>query len=495
MAPADPSSGPGPRRSVVDVVRWLLVYATLIFAIAGLWIRFHFGALLLDQVLLNLPDGGGSSGLGVSALAVELAAWLIAGLGVVIAVAVVVIRRSHRSGRLGGRISVRAIWLPMLAAVLAFGSFAATTGVPQYLYSLTDSRSIESYYVKPAIAAMPATRLNLITIYLESIENTFSDSEVFGEDLLSDLTDATADWADYPRLEQPASGGWTMAGLVATQCGIALKSDLLETGFDPNEMGEKVRAYLPGAVCLGDLLATVGYESTFLGGASTDFAGKGTYLASHGYQRVRGLDYWKQVGEANADISDWGLSDERLFAHAAQTVDALHAAGRPFNLTLLTLDTHEPAVIRDACDAAGRAPMAAATRCSMRAVAGFIQHLRAAGYLKDTVVVVTGDHLKGVASGTAFHDELSRATNRTVFFRLWSPTPVRLNVARGDQFSVLPTTLEALGFTVAGGRAGLGLSLLGERQVAGVPLALPPAEYDSLVTAPSHGFYARMWKP
>ncbi len=488
-APSTTSS----QHHIIDVVRWLLIVATVMFAAAGLWIRYRFGAVLLDQVLLNLPAIGGGAGVGSGAVAVELVGWVMVPLTLAAAVSVVLVRRGRRAGRVQGRISMRAIWLPLLAALVSLASFLSITGVPQYVYSLSDSRSIEPYYVTPAITAKPARALNLITIYLESIEDTFSDTQLFGEDLLAPVEQATRDWSVYRDLQQPATGGWTMAGIVATQCGMALKSDLLEAGFDPNETGERLGTYLPGAVCLGDLLGQAGYTSTFLGGASSSFAGKDTYLHSHGYQTVLGLDDWKRTGEAAQDISDWGLSDQRLFARASAVVDELHAAQRPFNLTLLTLDTHEPAVLRDSCPASGREPMAAATHCSMQAVAGFIDHLRAAGYLADTVVIVTGDHLKGIGAGTAFYDELSQASQRRIFFRLWSPAPVRLEVAEGDQFSVLPTTLEALGFSVAGGRAGLGMSLIGTRPVVGVALALPPQEYAALLSAPSRTFYARIW--
>ena len=493
MRRSAPTVAKDDRPQVVDVVRWILIGGAVAFAAAGLWIRFRFGAVLLEQVLSSLPGSSGGSGFGDAMLAVELAAWVVVPLAVAAVVAVLIVRRGHRTGRFAGRMSLRSILLPLLAAMLSLGSFLSITGVPQYLYSLTDHRSIEPYYVTPAVSGTPAKPLNLITIYLEGVEDDFSDPAMFGENLLGDLDRATADWSSYRRLEQPAIGGWTMAGIVATQCGIALKSELLQAGFDPNETGQRIPGYLPGAVCLGDLLKRAGYSGTFLGGADTAFAGKDKYFLSHGYQTVLGLAHWKDIGESGADISDWGLSDQRLFRRAADVVDELHESGQPFNLTLLTLDTHEPFATRTSCDAAGREPLAAATTCSIRAVAGFLDHLRASGYLKDTVVMITSDHLRWGAGGVPFRDGHAREGRRALVFRLWSPSPLHLGVARGDQFSVLPTVLEALGFGVPDGRAGLGLSLLGDRPVRGIALALPAEEYAALLAAPSRDFYARLW--
>jgi Phosphoglycerol transferase and related proteins, alkaline phosphatase superfamily len=481
------------RNQSVDLVSWVLIGVTVLFAVAGLWIHFHFGGLLLDQVLLNLPFLDGTAEVGNAALAWDLVVWLVIPLVTLLAVAIAAVRHGRRTGGLEGRVSLRAISVPLLATLLSVGSFLSVTGVPQYLYSLTDSRSIEPYYRAPAIEGRPARPLNLITIYLESVENAFSQSSVFGENLLADLDAATVGWQAYP-VEQPPTGGWTMAGIVATQCGVALKSDLLQAGFDPNDTGERIDTYLPGAVCLGDLLAEQGYTNTFLGGARGAFAGKEKFLSQHGYGTTLGLEYWLQHGESARDTSEWGLSDMRLFSRAAEVVDRLHAGGQPFNLTMLSLDTHEPATLLSGCAADGKEPMAAATECSMRAVAGFLGHLREAGYLKDTVVIVTGDHLKSVGTGTAFYNELSGVNGRSVLLRMWSPEPIALNATRGDQFSVLPTTLEALGFAVPDGRAGFGVSLVGRRDLTGTLLALPAQEYRSLLLAPSRTFYARLWR-
>ena len=327
--------------------------------------------------------------------------------------------------------------------------FLSVTGVPQYATALLMDRSIAPYYLRPAVAAAAERPHNLVTIYLESGENTFADTSVFGQNLLSELDRATAGWARYDGLEQYPGGGWTMSGLVSTGCGIPLKSQLLTDGMNLNNLGEALTTYLPGATCLGDILSEQGYTNVFMGGAHTRFAGKDTYLSTHGYDRVLGLDEWEADGEARSQISVWGLSDRRLFGRAADVVDDLDESGRPFNLTLLTLDTHEPGGVFPGCSTDDDLAMATATKCSMRAVAGFIDHLESRGILDDTVVTVMGDHLKATSEGGFFKDELERTPNRTIIYRVWSPDGVRFTRDRADQLSVLPTTLELLGLGAA----------------------------------------------
>jgi phosphoglycerol transferase len=100
----------------------------------------------------------------------------------------------------------------------------------------------------------------------------------------------------------------------------------------------------------------MGYTNVFLGGApNAAFAAKGTFLSSHGYAEQKDLSDWRAAGESEKNFrSDWGLSDERLMAYAKDEIDGLHAeaerTGQPFNLTVLTLDTHEPAYIFDYCN-------------------------------------------------------------------------------------------------------------------------------------------------
>jgi phosphoglycerol transferase len=260
-----------------------------------------------------------------------------------------------------------------------------------------------------------------------------------------------------------------------------------------NNLGEEVTSFLPGATCLGDVLAARGYTNVFVGGANSRFAGKGTFLAGHGYDRVLGLTDWESGGESRSQVSAWGLSDRRLFAHAEQEIDDLRASGEPFNLTILTLDTHEPGGVFPGCSTPDAVAMKTAITCSMRAVAGFVEHLKSTGALDDTVVVVIGDHLKATSEGGAFKAELEAMPSRTIIYRVWSPEGVTFTRDRADQFSVLPTTLELLGFALPDGRAGLGVSFVTQHPVSGTALELSDDEYRTVVAAPSSELYKEFW--
>ena len=483
-------SGGEPSR-VARVAHWvLLTIALILLALAG-WVRFRFGTVSLEQILLNLPTQGGSLGSGSASLVAE-AATVCIGLPVLLVLAALFVT-SLRRYRHGSRIAIRRPLVSSLGAFLiALVVLLSVAGVPQYATAMLMDRSIAPYYLQPS-AAVPKTRPhNLVRIYLESGENTFADRSVFGQNLLSELDRATAGWASYDGLEQYPGGGWTMSGLVSTACGIPLKSRLLTDGMNLNNLGEEVDTYLPGATCLGDILSARGYANVFMGGAHSRFAGKDTFLTSHGYDRVLGLTEYEAEGEARSQISVWGMSDRRLLERAADMVDELDESGEPFNLTLLTLDTHEPGGIFPGCNTSDAA-MATAMKCSMRAVAGFIDHLESRGILENTVVEIMGDHLKATSEGGYFKDELEQTPDRTIIYRVWSPDGIEFTRQRADQLSVLASTLELLGVEPPDGRAGLGVSFVGQHPLEGTTLELTEDDYRAVVTSPSSGLYREFW--
>lgn len=484
---------PAPRVALA-LRRLLLALALVLLATAG-WIHFRFGPVVFEQVVLHLPVAG-TENAGNGDLVTE-AALVCVGLPLMLLLLVagwLRLRRVRRPGATGrGRGRRRPVVGPAIAFGVSLSVLLTMIGFPQFAAAVLADRSLAPYYASPSVTGAPSKPKNLVTIYLESGENTFADEELFGRNLLADLDDATRGWAEFDGLQQYPGGGWTMAGLVGTQCGVPLKSRLLLAGVNPNDFGERLESYLPGATCLGDVLAEEGYTNVFLGGAHTRFAGKDTFLADHGYQRELGLSDWEAAGEDRSNISVWGLSDRRLFRHAEEVVDDLRTAGDPFNLTILTLDTHEPAGVFSGCGTDDAAPMATAVTCSMRAVAGFIDHLADEGHLQDTVVMVMGDHLKVTSDGGDFKAELEATPDRTIIFRVWSPEPVRFTRDRADQFSVLATTLDLLGFGLDNGRAGLGVSLVGDHDLTDTAAGLPEPEYRAIVASPSTALYREFW--
>lgn len=496
--------------------------AGAVLAGGGVWVRRTFGLISVDQLLMNLPGGEGAGGGELIAGAVVTILLIPGAVVVLLLLLTEKSRRDLRRGgmlRGGGRWVLRGIAVVLAAAVPLGGAaaFGSTIGAAEYVQAYAREASggttLADYYVEPrhGVAAnaqggpgMKADggdgreRRNLVTIYLESIEDAFADETTFEANMLAPVQRVTAGWDSISALRQYEGGGWTMAGLVSTQCGIPLRtagavSDATALNLIGHD-GEAVDAYLPGATCLGDVLAREGYRNVYMGGADARFAGKGAFLESHGYDEVHALQEWLELGETEMR-SDWGLSDRRLFERAREEVTRLHEQGQLFNLTLLTLDTHESAYSYDYCPDDTAQQMTSITVCSMEQVAGFVEYLEQTGVLEDTTVVLMGDHLKFEAEANSFWDELRNRQGRTIFNRVWTPDGVVFSRDDIDQFSMYPTLIELAGIELEDHRAGIGVSaLVGADEVpAGTILDLDEQEYRAVTQSRAAAFYRDLW--
>jgi phosphoglycerol transferase len=394
----------------------------------------------------------------------------------------------------------------MVAALVTTGTvmFGNTIHVVDYVRSVNSAYTVDDYYRTPVVADAGNKR-NLVMIYLESGEETLSDTTLFDKDPFVPLKDVTREedgWQKVDDFRQYEGGGWTMAGISGTQCGVPLKGSGLLTGKSGlNSLGGEMDSYLGGLTCVGDILADQGYRNVFMGGAEESFAAKDQYFLSHGYDDFYGLNHWKELGEPADQIrSDWGLSDKRLMERAEEQVDTLHAeserTGNPFNLTMLTVDTHEPAHLYDYCPQDSESEVTSMFACSMTQVAGFVDHLEEQGYLDDTAVVVMGDHLKHMGASNAFHEQLDDNPNRSIFNRFWIPGDDRRTSTMQDgvdQLNMMPTILEAAGIELADRQGGLGVSAFTQDIPLGSAQGLEPDAYDELLNSRSSDFYKDAW--
>lgn len=511
------TSGPNERRALpvlrvalVSVVGVLLVLGTVLLGTA-LWVRRTFGKISVEQLLLHLPGAGGAEVTGAETGYLMGFIWQalilpFAALAGVLFLLNVLRHRAVSSGATSTRVSFH--WLNFLPGVLAVvvfafgtGVFANTVGLAQYVRSQTTELSMNDYYVAPGLGGEVSTaRLdqnsaepkNLVFIYLESIEDQMANEQLFEQNMLEPLQRVTEDWATIPDYQMFSGGGWTMAGLVGTSCAVPLRgAGVGENDINSNEIGSEANEFMPGAVCLGDVLKSEGYQNVFLGGADAAFASKGKFLSNHGYDEVRDLSTWVEAGET--ELSDWGLSDRRLMDHAKEEIVRLHESDQPFNLTMLTLDSHEPAHLYDYCQQTTDDVLESATRCSMEQVADFIQFMDEMGYLNDTVVVLTGDHPKMVGETSGSFTALNRVESRSIFNRIWSPEPIDDMRAGVDQLSMLATTLDVLGLGREDHRAGVGVSAL-VASAPGSALDLDHSQYDELIQSASRDLYRELWK-
>ena len=341
------------------------------------------------------------------------------------------------------------IYLVLLSFAIAFINF----GVQNYIDTKENNRFIEKNYIDPKKIEIKAVApKNLVLIYVESLEKAYSDEKLFGRNLLQSLDKIPS--FQFDQYVQVPGTGWTIAAIVSTQCAIPLKPIALP---DINMQGSSIRKFLPNVTCLGDILNRHGYQNVFLGGAPEAFSGKGKFLKEHGYQKVVGKDEWLNSGKYHQeDMSSWGLHDDDLFKEAKLELDRLEEQKDHFNLTLLTLDTHFPNGHMSAtCRARGGNTFQDVVECSAQEITNFIEYAKNKGYLKNTSIVVLGDHL---TMTNAVDEQLKKSPNRYIFNKWISNAEFYRNRSGIVHFAIAPTILEFIGFDVQGLRIGLGHS-------------------------------------
>lgn len=349
---------------------------------------------------------------------------------------------------------------PVYAMLFACVYFCFQFSLSVFIHNILGKDYFAEHYLNPVSVKIipPAQPKNLVLIYVESLEDGYRHQEIFGKNLLASLDKMQG--TSFPSYRSAPGSWWTIAGITATQCGLPLKSI---TMYDGNDQGQVIKSFLPNATCLGDILHQAGYINVYMGGDALAFAGKGMFFKNHHYQEVLGRD--ELTSElANPDLSSWGLYDDDLFKLAKEKLRTLHAGNQPFNLTITTIDTHGPhGHFSKYCKSIGAVSFESVIECTSDQVAAFVEHMKRNDYLKDTNVVIIGDHL---AMENPVYGQLHQVKERLIFNKFISTEAISRNRDTVLPFDMLPSLLEFIGFKVEGGKLGLGVSAFSNENVS-----------------------------
>lgn len=458
------------RPALLRFTAYLVGFATI--GLAG-WVGRTFGEPSIDQILYHLHY---SEGAAIQMGHIFIMTFVTEVLVFPLAFAALAAFVHGRLARLPTGCLPRLVRMaPPLAIAAGLAMLLLQFSVFSYAAAQLAPDHFAEQYVAPGQVQIQQGRpRNLIVIYAESLEETYADQTIFGRDLLAPLKTVRGQrFGDYG----PAPGtNWTVAAMVATQCGVPLK---VYSEYDVKRRdGERV--FLPRATCLGDLLHARGYRNVFMGGAPLSFAGKGSFLRDHGYVETYGRDEWHKLGIQVGELNEWGLYDSALFERAQARLDQLHATGQPFNLTLLTLNMHNPhGFLSNRCRDKGGRDFEGLVGCSSEQLAGFVRKVQDKGYLRDTTIVILGDHL---ATPNPAYEKLRQSNARRIFNMVITESPLQLGQQELLPFDFYPTLLELAGFDVVGDRLGLGFSALGEarRHSSELPTLTGSAAYRKL---------------
>lgn len=416
-------------RADMPVAAGCLVLAVLWFIVPGSFIDDIFVVVRWIIVAALVVSAAGAAGVSerISLLPSRLIRWLSGGW------------------RLAG------IWLGILVYVMFYVNFFTFF---QEQAVLGDFYT-EGAYVDPRNVKVSGTGTkNLLIIYCESIEETFGRSDVMGEDLLAPVRPSIEE-PDL-RIDQMPGADFTIGGIVASQCGIPLKSISILSG---NLTGWALDRYLPGAVCLGDYLKADGYHNVYYNGSSGVFSGLNKFFLSHGYQEFMGKEEWIEKKHVDpATMNTWAMYDSDMVDRSIARIDELMASGKKFSFALSTMDTHEPGFLSPPCvDEGFSENWAGYVKCSLSQVERLLKHIRDKGWEDRFVILVMGDHQARMAEMDDV--DLKRVKGRYVLCSLQRDATLKPERTIITHFDLFPTILAALGFSVQGDRLGFGYNV------------------------------------
>ena len=323
----------------------------------------------------------------------------------------------------------------------------------------------EEYYVLPDEEKITADKQkNLLYIYMESMETTYASRADGGEqpeiNYIPNLTRIANENISFS--DEDGLGGfisakdtdWTMSAIWATQTGAAFNFPI-----GGNEDFGNQEKFSKNTVTLGDILKEKGYTQEFLCGSDATFGGRKAFFEDHGDFEIFDLFTAEEKGYLTpAEEVNWGVEDWRLYEIAKDELTRLASEGGPFNLTMLTVDTHHyDGWICPLCEDTYPEQLANVLICADKQINDFLTWCSTQDWYDDTVIVIQGDHPR--MDQALVLGARDRKVYNCFINTGYDKTKLDLKNRQFNTMDMFPTVLSALGYNVPDGRLGLGTDM------------------------------------
>lgn len=306
-------------------------------------------------------------------------------------------------------------------------------------------------------------KYNLVVVYVESLEETFSNTKIFGENLLKDISNKNNSKKVKYFYQIPGTG-YTLSSLVSSQCGIPLLQ--YKDSFSDIINLRGINKLLPNLTCLSDLLYQNSYENIFISSDNLSNSLTDKFLLSHHYTKLLGLNELKELGYQTSKKAyhykkNWtgGIHDNILFEASLDILKEQKNKKNNFFLTIMTLDTHAPAgypnveclkkTIKDRN--LNNFTISDSVKCTSKYLNEFINNLNKLD-LENTFLVIVGDHL--------LMQDLN-SNDRYIYNNFFVKDELKIMRDYMNHYDLFPSLLEAMNFRIHNrhGKVGLGYSI------------------------------------
>lgn len=444
-------------------VPWYILLYIASLVIAGItYVKKYFPLVNFEQILYGLTNMKGSSASGI----VDGTIFTFSVGTLIFLILLVIYILLHNSKK------VILIRIKYYSGFILLGSIIFTLyaiGVFEYEINLFKQTKIyDKYYVdgNGVDITFPDKKQNLIFIYMESMETTNASINNGGAQKVSyipNLENYALKYDNFSSGEKiggfvPVSGTtYTLAGMISQNSGVNFKL--------PINIMDKNMVKMNGVYALGDVLVDNGYKNYLMMGSQAIFASRDIYFKNHGNYEI--FDYTYAINNELIPkdyLVWWGYEDNKLFEFAKNKLKDISKEEQPFNLTLLTADTHfTDGYLDSECDTPFDKKYANVMHCSDKMINNFITWVMEQDFYKNTTIVLVGDHLTMQSS---FYDDIDKNYTRSVY-NVFINSRVKSDTTKNRMFSsmdIYPTTLASLGVKIDGDRLGLGTNMYSNKK-------------------------------
>lgn len=457
-------------KNIGKVVSGIISVLAILICFSIKWMLETWANLTMDELVyhLNSPLEGTNSDM-IWQYVFKCIVPTIIIIMVITAIMIIFKKKKKRTGYICIVVLIASVTILVLYGYTAWKKL----DIGDYMSGQSEISSfIDDNYVDPKEVTLtfPEKKRNLIYIFLESMETAYSDEDnggAFEKDVIPELTEIAQENEEFSGKDNKLNGGysmpgttWTMGAMFAQTSGLPLKISISANEMDTQDN------FFPGIATIGDILSDAGYSQTLLLGSNATFGGRKLYFSEHGNYDIIDYNYAMEQGWLSTEEYPvwWGYDDQKLFEFAKNRLGELATQNEPFNLTMLTVDTHfEDGYVCDKCDDRfGNNQYANVMACSSKQVAEFVEWVQQQDFYENTTIVISGDH---PTMDSDFCEDVDESYIRKVYTAYINGGKSELSNARNyTTMDAFPTTLAAIGVEIEGNRLGLGTNLFSSEQ-------------------------------
>ena len=282
---------------------------------------------------------------------------------------------------------------------------------------------------------------NLVFIILESTELTYLDNKKF-PGLLPNLQKFAKQCQSFRNMVMAPNASITFGAMFSMMTGSTLTCNHLTFGMNTHikqHIGSRMSSF-------PKILNKAGYHQYFAAGHSGHFAGTENFVKQQKYDKT-----WFGVDRTKRESSwEFSVRDSAVFEKGWEFYQQAAASGKPFNITLLTVDAHGPDGFYDPSEPAYSHPEVKTSNiynamfASDHALGNFINRIKSHPAAEKTCIVIVSDHL--AHSYTATTDILNTEKERRMLFLIYNSTVQEYSKdILSKTFDIAPTILDAMG--------------------------------------------------